>query len=384
MSAFLRLPVVTLCAAGLLGCVSDCNVLSTSNSPLCTAGMVGLIVLTAPVLYVNERLSDAEMESRQQKLKEQVEAGDLAASEAYLFRHFKSRKEDLHLATDKVISTYGDAPDLTPRQQAVLFAAHVLKSRLLKKEDADAQMKHLDEVFRLGQSEAMWDYVRLNGNDLPVTGAYFSSVAKNAFVDFVRLEHTKQIAATGNPKFPVTCELSNYRQSSSCPVTVRIPYVKACGDGVTMNEQDEHYRLGAFHAWILNRTSYTDAEVKEYLELVKLDSDLSLAPAFYLLQSPGISDDQFNLLVSFIRQTGKGIQLQYLERDCQLRELRQLEKISLDELQHYMRSEHICVHQYLFEKFSRQDAEFLQIFEEQGKTKAIRYQAKQLRKAGSS
>ncbi|RUS67193.1 hypothetical protein CUZ56_01134 [Saezia sanguinis] len=147
----------------------------------------------------------------------------------------------------------------------------------------------------------------------------------------------------------------------------------------------EHYRYTAFRRWLQNRQTYTDAEIKQFLELVESDPDqfMALAAGVDLLRQPGIQAQQFDAIASFLDQLSDGSLAPAILREQYLHELRQLETLSLAEFQRYMHSEHSVVQEYLLENFAQQNGMFLKMLEQDGKTKAIRNRAKQLGKRRS-
>jgi hypothetical protein len=147
----------------------------------------------------------------------------------------------------------------------------------------------------------------------------------------------------------------------------------------------EHYRYTAFRRWLQNRQTYTDVEIKQFLELVESDPDqfMALAAGVDLLRQPGIQAQQFDAIASFLDQLSDGSLAPAILRERCLHELRQLETLSLAEFQRYMHSEHSVVQEYLLENFAQQNEMFLKMLEQDGKTKAIRNRAKQLGKRRS-
>jgi len=147
----------------------------------------------------------------------------------------------------------------------------------------------------------------------------------------------------------------------------------------------EHYRYAAFRRWLQNRQTYTDTEIKQFLELVESDPDqfMALAAGVDLLRQPGIQAQQFDAIASFLDQLSDGSLAPAILRERCLHELRQLETLSLAEFQRYMYSEHSVVQEYLLENFAQQNEMFLKMLEQDGKTKAIRNRAKQLGKRRS-
>jgi hypothetical protein len=119
------------------------------------------------------------------------------------------------LAAQQVIEAYTKLIDLTPEQQAIEFAAHKTLADSLWKKDPSSRILHLTEVVRIGQSEAMWDFVKKDsehGNGLPVNGGYFSSLADFTVIDLVALRHEARIAREQNPDLPMDCDFSGLVQ----------------------------------------------------------------------------------------------------------------------------------------------------------------------------
>jgi len=209
----------------LAGC-TECNILSSHNSALCSAEFVGLLVVTAPVLLPYSAIKNAQEEhhaaNEERALRDDVERGNLAASERCIFecpRAFRAIKDDRprvsQLAAEQVIDAYTRLIDLSPEQQAIAFAAHKTLADSLWKKDPTSRIVHLTEAVRIGQSEAMWDYVKKDsehGNGLPVNGGYFSSAADFTVIDLVALRHEARIAHEQNPDLPMDCDFSGLVQ----------------------------------------------------------------------------------------------------------------------------------------------------------------------------
>lgn len=221
-----RRAIASLALLSVLSGCAECNILSTHNSALCTAKFVGLLAVTAPVMLPYSAISNARREGRAAKeeraLRENVERGNLAASEECIFecpRAFRAIKDDRprisRLAAQQVIDAYARLTEPSPKQQAIEFAAHKTLADALWKEDPKARVVHLTELVRIGQSQAMWSYVKkdsADGNDLPVNGGYFSDAADFAVIDLVALRHEARIAREQNPDLPMDCDFSGLVQ----------------------------------------------------------------------------------------------------------------------------------------------------------------------------
>ncbi|MDR2164347.1 MAG: hypothetical protein LBO79_01685 [Zoogloeaceae bacterium] len=208
-------PIGIVLALLLSGCATNCTIFS--RDPVCEAQLVGLLIVTAPVMAPYAAIKAANekhaAEEEERKLEEDVRNGDLAASERCLFVCSQYAYDPVSaLAAGRVLAAHRDAPDpLTPRQQALLFAAHKHMADVLGEKDPQARRTHLSEVARLGQSVEMWQYVRRDDNDLPVNDYYFSRNAGDAIVDMVALEHLARRTDTGNPELPLTCDLTPFQ-----------------------------------------------------------------------------------------------------------------------------------------------------------------------------
>jgi len=149
--------------------------------------------------------------------------------------------------------------------------------------------------------------------------------------------------------------------------------------GLEKDSGSEHYRYGAFRRWLQNNEKYSDTEIKQFLELVECDPDEGMATsaAIDLLRWPRISKEQFDTIALFLIRVSGGRLANNVERERCLRELRRMGTISLTEFQRYMDLGDAVIQRYLYDNFTHSNIMFLQILEQEGKTKAIRNQAKQ-------
>ncbi|MDC6175843.1 hypothetical protein [Ralstonia solanacearum] len=155
---------------------------------------LGIVFSFYTVKVVDFRLEPIRAErarvETQRQLGAGVSSGDLATSESCLFSCSNSSEmlgadpsRVMTMAADRVIREY--APNsVSPHQQALLFAAYKEKADVLKNDPAasEAYLHQLREVVRIGESAALWEYVRKTyseGNHLPVNDSYFSKSADN-------------------------------------------------------------------------------------------------------------------------------------------------------------------------------------------------------------
>lgn len=199
----MKSPVAAALLSSLLaGCASDCSILSGNSSSACQAQLGTLAIVGAPValpyaLLKNASENYADIQS-ERDLRRGVEAGERAASERCLFvckNAYRELKDDrwklLRQAAEQILAAEAQAAS-SPRQQAVLLAAHKVLADALWREAPTQRIEHLREVVRLGQSSELWAYVRLStdqGNDFPVNGLYFQNAAEDAMLDLLRFEH---------------------------------------------------------------------------------------------------------------------------------------------------------------------------------------------------
>jgi hypothetical protein len=210
----------------LSGCATDCNVLSASNSRGCDAQLAAAAIVTVPALLpyaATKQMHQARRARTSEKqLRAEVERGDLAASVQCLYVcpwAYKQLKDDRwrvqSLAAQRVVHEHTNQIDLSPRQEANLFAAHkVLADRLWQ--DAPAErIDHLHAALRVGQSSAMWSYVGKTtdaGNDLPVNRGYFISAAEDIVIDSLMIEQESRSRATADTGPHELCDLSALSQ----------------------------------------------------------------------------------------------------------------------------------------------------------------------------
>lgn len=218
----MRRNLLSLALSFTLGGCASCNILSSNNSPMCDAELLGLLVVTAPVMLPYTAITNAQEEHRavedERKLRTDVEHGDLNASESCIFEcpwAFHDLKDDrwrvLQIAARQVVASYAALPELSPKQQAIHFAAHKALADAQWKDAPKARVEHLAEVIRIAQSDAMWRYVSLDsahGNTLPVNGGYFSDVAENTVIDLITLRHEAKTIAAGTSDLPMECDLT--------------------------------------------------------------------------------------------------------------------------------------------------------------------------------
>ncbi|MBS0347336.1 MAG: hypothetical protein JSR69_12880 [Proteobacteria bacterium] len=231
-NAFLRARLVTvlvpLCTA-LGGCGPNClSIFSPSDSLMCNVSVAALIVVTAPVIVpavlvsgayhkIGEALDSHKDSVERQKLKARVEKGELAASEECLFScgwaFGEERGRLRRMAAEQVLRESAAQDDLSPRQQALSFAAHKVLADLLWKENPEARIKHLGEALRLGQSQGMWDYVQAKkekGKDrgLPAAADSFSAIADQIVIDLLALKHQAKVQTASDDSLPFECDLT--------------------------------------------------------------------------------------------------------------------------------------------------------------------------------
>ena len=206
----------------LAGCASDCNLLSGNSSPACQALWVTLAVVGAPValpyaLMKNAGDKHAGIQS-EREMRRGVAAGELTASERCIFvcqSAYLELKDErwklLRQAAEQIIAANDEREAHTPRQQAVLFAAHKVLADAFWREAPAQRIEHLHEVVRLGQSRELWEYVKLStdeGNDFPVNSGYFWSAAEDAIIDLLSLQREAAwLAGERTPLSEKTCDL---------------------------------------------------------------------------------------------------------------------------------------------------------------------------------
>lgn len=208
----------------LAGCASNCNILSGNSSPACQTLWVTLAVVSAPVAvpYVLIKNSGEKLDviQSEREMRRGVEAGEQAASESCVFRcsradfELKADRWKLQRQAAEQVIAANDREAHTPRQQAVLFAAHKVLADALWRDDPTQRIEHLREVVRLGQSPEFWKYVKLSsdqGNDIPVNDAYFRSAAEDVIVDLLNLQREAAWqAGGGTPLSEEACDLTPF------------------------------------------------------------------------------------------------------------------------------------------------------------------------------
>jgi len=154
-------------------------------------------------------------------LRLQIENGDLAASERCILdcgllapdmtRRRKERWATPRLAAENVIAAYGGKPELEPRQQLMLMAAHHVLANANIQRGVAKRRKQLDEVMRLGLSEEPWSYLAEHKDDREIfpladSEQHFHRVALSTVIEYIGWKNPK-LARTGNvEKFCDTSE----------------------------------------------------------------------------------------------------------------------------------------------------------------------------------
>lgn len=209
-------------AIALSGCAQNCGIFTTNASPLCQLEMGGaLVVATAmlPVMSVKNAIEEEETADNALRLRKSVERGELAASETCLFTcknadvpehdHWRVQR----LAAERVISEYQSQTPNSPKESALLMAAHNTLANALWDTDPAGKISHLKEVVRYGQSEEMWAFVNKEssaGNDLPVNGGHFKNIATWTVLAFLRIRHIERIEAGAPDTGSVSCDFSEF------------------------------------------------------------------------------------------------------------------------------------------------------------------------------
>lgn len=217
--------ITTLVSCLLAGCASDCNLLSGNSSPACQTLWVTLAVVSAPValpyaLIKNASNTHADIQS-ERDMRRGVEAGEPASNERCIFAcrnaYLELKDERWKLqrqAAEQIIAADQKQEAHTPRQQAVLFAAHKVLADALWREAPALRIEHLHKVVRLGQSRELWAYVKLGtieDNDFPVNAAYFRSAAEDTVIDLLNLQ--REAAWQAGDRAPLTkeaCDLTPF------------------------------------------------------------------------------------------------------------------------------------------------------------------------------
>lgn len=217
--------ITTLVSCLLAGCASDCNLLSGNSSPACQTLWVTLAVVSAPValpyaLIKNASNTHADIQS-ERDMRRGVEAGEPASSERCIFAcrnaYLELKDERWKLqrqAAEQIIAADQKQQAHTPRQQAVLFAAHKVLADALWREAPALRIEHLHKVVRLGQSRELWAYVKLGtieDNDFPVNAAYFRSAVEDTVIDLLNLQ--REAAWQAGDRAPLTkeaCDLTPF------------------------------------------------------------------------------------------------------------------------------------------------------------------------------
>ena len=206
----------------LSGCAQNCGIFTTNASPLCQLEMGGaLVVATAmlPIISVRNAIDEKETADKAARQRKNVELGELAASERCLFTcknadvpehdHWRVQR----LAAERVISEYQSKTQNTPKESALLMAAHNVLANALWDTDPAGRISHLKEVVRYGQSEEMWNFVRTGqsaGNDLPVNDGHFKEIATWTVLAFLRFHHMEHIEAGASDTGNLSCDFSEF------------------------------------------------------------------------------------------------------------------------------------------------------------------------------
>jgi hypothetical protein len=215
-------PAVVSASIVLAGCAQDCGIFTTKASPLCHLEMGGVLIVAAamqPVMSVKRAVYHRKSAEKEFRLREDVENGGLVASERCLFTCSSAvelgddRWRVRRIAAERVIAEYGSKAPNSPKETALLMAAHNALASTLWGTDTVGRNFHLNEVVRYGQSKSMWELVGKEsaaGNDLRVNGGHFKDIATSTVLAVLRLRHVERIESGSPDNGEMACDFSGF------------------------------------------------------------------------------------------------------------------------------------------------------------------------------